>query len=280
MKNLIKSLITITFVLGTCLVSFGQMQNQDVQEVQAQETEYGVYAYLINPSPPYWPSEYGWHPCYIQYVRQERPNRFDDDARYVMVRVTNSESAASNYISLFSMYHDDEPDGVVKLVSCEAAKEARNYGDVSSHQVKSAKSNCPDCANGKWEGRWTPSLEQHMEWGVYLFTKYTFNEAVSMMKKEIKIRQDCIDNCAKYITKVFNNPQVEPGYYLDGCLTWASNCGKPAADYFCRWKGFDESVDRKHQKNSPPTMTVKSREKCEDKFCGRLVMVKCRKKDK
>jgi hypothetical protein len=36
------------------------------------------------------------------------------------------------------------------------------------------------------------------------------------------------------------NP-VWKGYRLDLCLTWGTNCGKPAADAYCRNQGFSDS---------------------------------------
>ena len=263
MKNLF-SLLCIVLLIG-CFNSNAEAQNR----------EFGVYAYRSNPNPPYWPPQSGWHPCYILYVTKEMPNRFDNDPRYVRVRTTDNSSAASNFISLFSMHHDDQADGVVKLASCKAAKEAESYANTAVYQVNTAKRQCPKCANGKWEGRWTPSNKKHLEWAARVFSENSFSKAKAMTDKENRIRQNCINSCLPGQTEVFNNPQVVSGFYLDVCLTFAKNCGKPAADYFCKWKGYDEAVEWKNKPNSPPTMTIKGREKCEKDFCGRLVMVKC-----
>jgi hypothetical protein len=43
-------------------------------------------------------------------------------------------------------------------------------------------------------------------------------------------------------SRVFANPTWNE-YRLDACLQWATNCGKPAADAFCRAKGFSTSFD-------------------------------------
>lgn len=40
--------------------------------------------------------------------------------------------------------------------------------------------------------------------------------------------------------RVFANP-VWKGYRLDSCLTWGTDCGKPAADAYCRSNGFSSS---------------------------------------
>jgi hypothetical protein len=36
----------------------------------------------------------------------------------------------------------------------------------------------------------------------------------------------------------FDHPKTRAGYALDNCLTYATDCGQPAADAFCRQQGF------------------------------------------
>jgi len=42
--------------------------------------------------------------------------------------------------------------------------------------------------------------------------------------------------------QIFVNP-VWKDYRLDVCLTWGKDCGKPAADAFCKANGFSESLN-------------------------------------
>lgn len=41
--------------------------------------------------------------------------------------------------------------------------------------------------------------------------------------------------------QLFQNPMIN-GYPLDLCKEWASNCGKPATDAFCKLKAFQKPL--------------------------------------
>lgn len=46
------------------------------------------------------------------------------------------------------------------------------------------------------------------------------------------------------ISKTFYGPSYD-NYMLDYCRVWGEECGKPAADEFCKLKGFKSSVSFK-----------------------------------
>jgi len=73
---------------------------------------WGVWAYRIGADVGAWTS------CDIQYVAARRPARYDDAPNYRLVRNTETRAAADQYVSLFSRYHDDQPDFVVKMAPC------------------------------------------------------------------------------------------------------------------------------------------------------------------
>lgn len=89
----------------------------------------------------------------------------------------------------------------------------------------------------------------------------------------------------KYITcygpvptqRVFQNPEWK-GYRLDMCLNWGTNCGKPAADAFCRSEGFTESTysvpDPEPGRGS--TCLIGTSQICDQKFCVGFQMITCR----
>ncbi len=76
--------------------------------------------------------------------------------------------------------------------------------------------------------------------------------------------------------RVFANP-VWKGHRLDNCLTWGTNCGKPAADAFCRSEGLADSiysvVDPEPGRSS--TRLIGTDQICDQDFCVGFQMITC-----
>jgi hypothetical protein len=77
--------------------------------------------------------------------------------------------------------------------------------------------------------------------------------------------------------RIFTNP-VWQGQRLDVCLQWATNCGKPAADAFCRAKGFTESFASfpDAQPGYAPTRVISSGRVCSGPACTGFQQVICK----
>jgi hypothetical protein len=68
--------------------------------------------------------------------------------------------------------------------------------------------------------------------------------------------------------RVFANP-VWNGHRLDVCLQWGANCGKPAADAFCRKNGFSESLHAESDAEAGrgTTRVIGTGQVCSGSFC-------------
>jgi hypothetical protein len=72
-------------------------------------------------------------------------------------------------------------------------------------------------------------------------------------------------------------------YRVDWCLSWSTDCGKPAADYYCRSQYGNQAgaVDFRIEENigsvSTPTLTQKGLEVCNQSFCAGFASITCRK---
>jgi hypothetical protein len=86
---------------------------------------------------------------------------------------------------------------------------------------------------------------------------------------------DRIDYVVCEAEAVFRDPKVGK-YSLDFCQQWGKGCGKPAADAFCRYRGYGRSVDFAVRPDRPPTKVIGTGQICKEPFCDRIVLVTCR----
>jgi hypothetical protein len=78
-------------------------------------------------------------------------------------------------------------------------------------------------------------------------------------------------------TKSFNQPQYK-GHLLDWCLTWATDCGKPAADKFCQKNGYDAaSAFPKWEDAGQATRLIGSNQVCDEAMCDSFTSIQCTK---
>lgn len=78
-------------------------------------------------------------------------------------------------------------------------------------------------------------------------------------------------------SKVFENPTIG-GIRVDGCMKWGPvDCGAPAANHWCRSKGFARAAEWSVEKVHPtifqdPQSSVKV---CDYFFCGAFSRIEC-----
>lgn len=72
----------------------------------------------------------------------------------------------------------------------------------------------------------------------------------------------------------FAQPMLD-GVALDICRQAGSECGKPAADAYCREQGMAESVEHKVRNDAPPTRIIGSGKVCSEATCDRIDWLRC-----
>jgi hypothetical protein len=72
----------------------------------------------------------------------------------------------------------------------------------------------------------------------------------------------------------FNKPMAG-SRRLDWCLTWATNCGKPAANFYCKQKGYNVATGFQIANDIGKTRILKTGEKCTDPACDGFRYIEC-----
>jgi hypothetical protein len=88
-----------------------------------------------------------------------------------------------------------------------------------------------------------------------------------------------LSHMAKADTQDFPKPMYK-GHLLDWCLNWAADCGKPAADAWCKTKGFDDAKNiHKWENPGQQTRVIGSGQVCDDAECDAFAQITCEKAD-
>ena len=107
-SSLRRSPIAVLRLLAVSIASAVMAVFSPVAFAQAKPT-FGIFAYSVFPG--------STDPCAIQYVAAELPNaRYGNPKNgYTLVTTASGRAEADAAIQRFSMFFDDEPDGVLKL---------------------------------------------------------------------------------------------------------------------------------------------------------------------
>lgn len=76
----------------------------------------------------------------------------------------------------------------------------------------------------------------------------------------------------------FRNPMYDCGgapAAVDVCRSWASECGEPAAQEFCRRQGFNHAIDFRTTTGRSPTWVPVSQRLCLGDNCGSFAEISC-----
>jgi OmpA family len=74
--------------------------------------------------------------------------------------------------------------------------------------------------------------------------------------------------------KVFENPTVDGGR-LDFCLVWGDQCGKAAADAFCKMQGLAGANAWEPANDVGPTIVLTGRKPCNEQWCDGFASITC-----
>ena len=78
-------------------------------------------------------------------------------------------------------------------------------------------------------------------------------------------------------TQKFNKPTINK-YRLDWCKSWGKNCGKAAADAFCKLHEFSEAKSfMKDEHPGVPTKVFSGGQICDDNTCASFTYINCQK---
>lgn len=72
----------------------------------------------------------------------------------------------------------------------------------------------------------------------------------------------------------FEQPGVD-GVRIDWCLAWGADCGKPAADRFCRDRGLPGATKFEIARAVGPTRVLGSGQACTDRRCDGFAFIEC-----
>lgn len=73
----------------------------------------------------------------------------------------------------------------------------------------------------------------------------------------------------------FNDPKRQ-GMLIDQCLHWGRECGKPAADHFCRLNNYRQAANFDVKRNRP-TWVMGDKRKCDAGYCASFTHITCTK---
>ena len=70
-------------------------------------------------------------------------------------------------------------------------------------------------------------------------------------------------------------PKMSNGYAVDGCLHWGTECGKPAADQYCRMSGYAAGAATFSSALMYPTWVLGDNRPCNATYCTGFTAIQC-----
>lgn len=112
-----------------------------------------------------------------------------------------------------------------------------------------------------------------MHLGLSTFMTYTEPAASASAAKKSHMEVDWI-RAQKIATTATLHPTMK-GMSVDHCIMKGKHCGRPAADYYCQVKGFDQAGDWTMASRSQRTIYAGDGKKCKGESCRGFATVTC-----
>ena len=145
-----------------------------------------------------------------------------------------------------------------------AAAYCRNYATAAVNQQRAnIARRC-----GYRGTRWQTNYANHYNWCI--------RSPQSARNREHSARVSDLNRCGRHPGIIrFNYPQVG-GAILDHCWTWATNCGRPRANWYCRRRGHSQATTFGTYRPNR-TYVVGSRRYCNGRHCVGYRFINCRR---
>jgi len=147
------------------------------------------------------------------------------------------------------------------------------YADTAVHQNRRNLNIGCGFRGARWQSNW----DNHYRWcrGVARHTQ----------RSETRARRRGLQNClgggggggGGPVSRTFHNPRIA-GVRLDWCRRWGRQCGRPAANAFCRRRGYDRASGYRQAVDIgrwTQTRIITSGRICARNFCDGFSRITC-----
>jgi len=146
--------------------------------------------------------------------------------------------------------------------------QCNQYADTAVNQHRRNLNNGCGRSGARWHSNWSA----HYGWcrGV----------SRSAHRSETRARRNTLRNCiggGGPVTRTFNNPRIN-GVRLDWCRRWSQQCGRPAANAFCRRRGYARAVSHRQAVDIgrwTQTRIITTGQICSANFCDGFRHITC-----
>ncbi len=123
--------------------------------------------------------------------------------------------------------------------------------------------------------RWHRNWQAHFAW--------CLTQPYRIANRETRIRRNRLNVCRSGgpppfpVTRTFFAPKIG-GVRLDWCRRWAAECGRPAADAFCRRRGYRRAVSFSFARDIgrwTNTRIISTGQICHGNFCDGFRRITC-----